>query len=144
MHIFLLDSKHWILLLVDPCHTMALMAPRPKELKLFSIKVPAQTPSGPNPLFSLQRPADLTLPHLFQTLEPITPLPSQKRGETTMRGNVGCFEFGRSIRRPSRSKAGSSHVAQQVTNPTSIHENVGLIPGLAQWVKDPALPQTAM
>ena len=32
-------------------------------------------------------------------------------------------------------------VAQHVRNPTSIHEGVGLIPSLAQWIKDPALPQ---
>ena len=29
-------------------------------------------------------------------------------------------------------------MAQRVKNPSSIHEDVDLIPGLAQWVKDPA------
>ena len=36
-----------------------------------------------------------------------------------------------------------SIVAQQVKNPTSIHEDVGSIPGLAQWVKGLVLPQAA-
>ena len=31
-------------------------------------------------------------------------------------------------------------VAQWLTNPTRNHEVVGLVPGLAPWVKDLALP----
>ena len=34
----------------------------------------------------------------------------------------------------------SSYCGAAETNPTSIHEDVGLIPGLDQWVEDPTLP----
>ena len=40
---------------------------------------------------------------------------------------------------PNSSVVGVALVAQQVKNQTSIYEDAGSIPGLAQWVRDPML-----
>ena len=45
---------------------------------------------------------------------------------------------------PEYRNSGIPIVAQQVKNPTSIHEDVGLIPGLTQWVKDLVLLKAAV
>ena len=46
------------------------------------------------------------------------------------------------VRTSKNVKVGVSVSVQQkrIMNPTSTHEDAGLIPGLAQWVRDPVLP----
>ena len=39
---------------------------------------------------------------------------------------------------------GSSGHGLVVMNQTSVHEDVGLIPGLIQWVEDPMLPRAVV
>ena len=41
-------------------------------------------------------------------------------------------------------KSGSSCCGLVVMNPTSTREDVGSIPGLVQWVKDPVLPRAVV
>ena len=45
---------------------------------------------------------------------------------------------------PKKKVKGVPMVAQMVRNPTSTHEDVGSIPGLAQEVKDPVLPRAVV
>ena len=41
-------------------------------------------------------------------------------------------------------RKGVPAAAQWIKNPSSIHKDVGLIPGLSQWVKDSALTEAVV
>ena len=55
------------------------------------------------------------------------------------RWNYRDSETGRELGVQEIEREGVPVMAQWLTNPTRNHEVVGLIPGLAQWVKDPVL-----
>ena len=99
----------------------------PRPLLHHSSSPPQPVHSGISPGVSQRLPAGLGSSSL--TLPPPQPYGSQ-RDPLTSRPLPPCLQSP-----PSR----SSHCGSAVTNPTSIHENMCSILGLAQWVKDPVL-----
>ena len=62
------------------------------------------------------------------------------RSELWPRFDPWSGNFRRLLGQLEKGKTGSSHCGTAETNLTGNHEVAGSIPGLAQWVKDPALP----
>ena len=45
---------------------------------------------------------------------------------------------------PPNTAEGSSRCGSAIMSPTSIHDDAGLIPRLAQWVKEPVFPRAGV
>ena len=57
---------------------------------------------------------------------------------------AGEFPYAKGAAIKKKKKGRSSHHSSVEMNPTSIHEDVGSIPGLTQWVKDLAFLWTVV
>ena len=64
----------------------------------------------------------------------------QQPGTLSLRDSANSFFFFKTKSTYKINYFRSSSYGSVVTNPTSIHEDAGLTPGPAQWVRDPALP----
>ena len=79
----------------------------------------------------------LRIPQITNVAEDV----EKRKSLNIVSGNVNwCRHYGKQCRGSSKNwKQGVPVVVRWLRNPTRKHEVVGLIPGLAQWVKDPAL-----
>ena len=61
-------------------------------------------------------------------------------GPSNMATDLPMFSFLPQLEERIRNSLQSFHCGTEEMNPASIHEDVVLIPGLTQWVKDQTLP----
>ena len=105
-------------------------------LDQFSSSPPTTRLSGTGQVLELFRPwfSSLQCWNLLNDFQ--GPFPSQSAPTVTCQVNPAWKQFsGRNC-----CMWGVPIVTQRLTNPTRIPEDAGLIPGLAQWVKDPVFP----